>query len=287
MKENIFEQMIQNYANFTKSEKKIADYMIAHKKESQYLTITALSNECDVAVSTVSVFCRKLGLENFNNLKLKLAKAVLPASATPNDSSAFGEITEEDTIEQVMEKTYNLHQSAILQSFQLINPDEIIRAAAVMRAANQVICLGQGNHSIVAETTWSRFSTVSSNFKTVQDADLQIISVSTLTENDVVLYFSYTGATQHFLELAKIVKDRKAKLILITRFSNSPGAELADIVLLCGSDEQPLLFGSIAAIIAQLYLIDVLFNEYCKSSYTELSETRTFVVTALKRNLFS
>ena len=45
----------------------------------------------------------------------------------------------------------------------------------------------------------------------------------------------------------KIVWERKAKTILITRFPKSPGATYADVVLQCGSREGPLQVGSVAA----------------------------------------
>ena len=43
------------------------------------------------------------------------------------------------------------------------------------------------------------------------------------------------------MELAKIVKIRGAKIILVTRFPHSPGAELADLIWLSVPNEKPLL----------------------------------------------
>ena len=79
MEKNILAQMKQEYDSFTRSERKIADYVLKHQKETQYISITDLSAECEVAVSTVSLFCRKLKLAGFNDFKLELARASLPA----------------------------------------------------------------------------------------------------------------------------------------------------------------------------------------------------------------
>ena len=75
MEKNILTQMLQEYDSFTRSERKIADYVLEHQKETQYISITDLSAECEVAVSTVSLFCRKLRLAGFNDFKLELARA--------------------------------------------------------------------------------------------------------------------------------------------------------------------------------------------------------------------
>ena len=72
MEKNILAQMKQEYDSFTRSERKIADYVLKHQKETQYISITDLSAECEVAVSTVSLFCRKLKLAGFNDFKLEL-----------------------------------------------------------------------------------------------------------------------------------------------------------------------------------------------------------------------
>lgn len=74
----IIDQMLNRYSEFTKSERKIVDYILEHKSDVQYLSITDLSTVCKVSISTLSVFCRKLGAEGFNVFKLELAKATMP-----------------------------------------------------------------------------------------------------------------------------------------------------------------------------------------------------------------
>jgi len=75
--------------------------------------------------------------------------------------------------------------------------------------------------------------------------------------------FSYSGATQSGLDILELARNRGLKTILITRFDKSPASKLADVVLCCGSNEGPFQFGSVPAKIAQLVVMDVLFQEYC------------------------
>lgn len=97
----------------------------------------------------------------------------------------------------------------------------------------------------------------------------------------MVLYFSYTGATHEVLEAAELIASRGAKMILVTRFLNAPASSFADTVLLCGPNELPLQFGSIAAIISQMYVVDVLFSEYCRQNHEEAEACRQSVGKAL------
>ena len=67
----------------------------------------------------------------------------------------------------------------------------------------------------------------------------------------------------------------------MTRFLNAPASAFADTVLLCGPNELPLQFGSIAAIMAQMYVVDVLFSEYCRQNHEEAERCREAVGKAL------
>ena len=43
MERNILAQMMREYDSFTRSERKIVDYVLEHQKETQYISITDVS----------------------------------------------------------------------------------------------------------------------------------------------------------------------------------------------------------------------------------------------------
>ena len=278
MGKDIIALMIQEYERFTRSERKIADYVLEHQEETQYVSITDLSAQCGVAVSTVSLFCRKLKLAGFNDFKLELARAALPARAAFSEPGS--EITEGDSA-AVMGKVLSAVQDALNNAYHMLSEQEIIRAADLLRRAGQVVCLGQGNHSVVALAAWAQFSTTSPKFKTIQDSHMQTVVLSTLAEGDAVLYFSYSGATHELLEAVEVIRNRGGKLILVTRYPNSPASAYADAVLLCGPNEQPFQFGSTSALIAQLYVVEALLSEFIRRDPEEAEQNRRSVGKAL------
>ena len=279
MGKDIIALMIQEYERFTRSERKIADYVLEHQEETQYVSITDLSAQCGVAVSTVSLFCRKLKLAGFNDFKLELARAALPARAAFSEPGS--EITEGDSAAAVMGKVLSAVQDTLNNAYHMLSEQEIIRAADLLRRAGQVVCLGQGNHSVVALAAWAQFSTTSPKFKTIQDSHMQTVVLSTLAEGDAVLYFSYSGATHELLEAVEVIRNRGGKLILVTRYPNSPASAYADAVLLCGPNEQPFQFGSTSALIAQLYVVEALLSEFIRRDPEEAEQNRRSVGKAL------
>lgn len=285
MGKNIVTMMLQEYEQFTKSERKIVDYVLEHQTETQYISITDLSAVCDVAVSTISVFCRKLKLGGFNDFKLELARAALLSDPPHREEAELGEIQAGDSLSTVMGKVLHTVQDAAGRAYHMLAEDAVDRAASLLVEARQVVCLGQGNHSVVSLAAWAQFSTNSSKFKTIQDSHLQTVVLSTLTREDVVLYFSYSGATHEVIEAAEVIRERGAKLILVTRYLNSPASAYADTVLLCGPNEQPMRFGSTAALIAQLYVVEVLLCEFKRRAPEQSEECRQSVGKALAQKV--
>ena len=258
---DVFVKINSEYYQLTSAEKKVADYAVIHQQQTQFMSISELAEEAGVAEATISRFCKRLGYKGYSAFKLAIANA----TAGRMDHSASGEEEEEeDSVEGMCRAVYRSDSEALAQTLELIQADAVRKAADMIVSAGRVLCMGQGGSMILSQECAHLFSTIQLNFTAVMDSHLQAIAASQLTPGDLVIYFSYSGSTKELMKNLQIIRDRKARIILVTRFPKSPGAAYADIVLQCGSREGPLQGGSVAARIAQLYLMDVLFHEVCR-----------------------
>ncbi|MFI3212544.1 MAG: MurR/RpiR family transcriptional regulator [Eubacteriales bacterium] len=277
---NISIHISEVYQNLTKSEKKIADFITSNPYDAQYMSITSLAEECNVADATISRFCRSLGYQSYNEFKLALAKHMAPSTTMANIPPE-GKPTATDSVSNMAQKLYIANDRAMKQSLDLINPKQITLAAKYLYNANRVYCFGQGGSGILAKEAWARFISVSPRFQCIEDNHMQIMAASLCDTTDVILFFSYSGATRDIVDILKIAKESGARVILITHFPKCPAAIYADVIILCGSKESPLHGGSIAAKIGQLFLIDVLFNEYCRFNPDQYTTNRELTSEAL------
>lgn len=284
---DVLAAMTSNYNSLTKSEKKIADYIFANRVNTQYLSITSLSDECKVAEATIFRFCKSLGFVGYNDFKLSLAKSSAgnPLSASKTDYTLFGEIKPEDSIDDMCKKLYSSNVAALTQTLELMDTKKIKHAVEILTNSNKVFCLGQGASLIIAMEAWGRFVTTSPNFFCVEDSHMQAMSCSLLTENDAILFFSYSGATKDMLDVLRPAKENGVKVILVTRFAKSPATAFADVILLCGSNEGPLQMGAIPSKMAQLLLVDIIFNEYCRQNMEESIKNREITSNAISLKL--
>ena len=91
---------------------------------------------------------------------------------------------------------------------------------------------------------------------------MQVSTAALMSQEDVILFFSYSGSTKDNIHTAKLAKERGAMVACISHFQKSPLTAYCDAVLLCGSKEGPLNRGSMSAKSAQLYLVDLLYQSY-------------------------
>ena len=75
MSTNFWELLQQHQGDLTKSGRTVAEYLVQHAAEAQYLSISSLARECQVAEATVFRFCRALGFEGYHEMRIALAQA--------------------------------------------------------------------------------------------------------------------------------------------------------------------------------------------------------------------
>ncbi len=279
MTESVFDKIGQDYYDLTAAEKRTADYIMANRDRCQYLSIAELAEFSGVAEATVSRFCRRLGYKGFNAFKLAIANAT--AAAADGDLLS-GPVDSSDSVEEMCRKVYAADQDAMRQTLELIDPETLKKAADLLQQAGRVVCMGQGGSMLLAEVTAHLFATVSGKFSAVFDSHSQVLTAVNMEPGDVILFFSYSGATRDMLDTMRAAKTRGVRLLLVTRFPKSPGTALADLVLLCGSNEGPLQLGSVPAKVAQLFLMDVLFSEYCRRDLKSCRQSRERIAEAME-----
>lgn len=274
----VLERISDEYYQLTASERKVADYVVVHQQDTQFMSISDLAEACGVAEATVSRFCRRLKYKGYNAFKLAVANT---AAQRVGNLLLSGEIGPEDNVPDLCQKLYGSAVDALSQTVSLIRPEGITAAADLLTHANRVLCMGQGGSMIMATEAAHLFSTAMPGFTPVWDSHLQLVAAATLTPRDVVLFFSYSGATHDLLDLLEVVRERQAKVILVTHFPKSPAAGFADVILQCGANEGPLQMGSVPARIAQLFLVDVLFTEVCRRNRDAVHAAREQIADVL------
>lgn len=255
MTESILDRISEIFYQLSDAERRVANGVMNDPARAQYLSITELSELAGVGDATVSRFCRRLGFSGFYAFKLELAKALTEKTEERAVGSSIGAVLSDAT-------------AALNATAQVLSEDTVLRAAEMICGAERVLCAGAGGSLLIAAECAHLFSTVSPKFFAVPDTHMQLITLSSMKADDVLLLVSYSGATKSGLELIGYAKKCGIKTVLLTGFARSPLGKVADEVLCCAAQEGPYQSGSIPARIAQLLAVDALFRAYCNRNET-------------------
>ncbi|MDD3252544.1 MAG: MurR/RpiR family transcriptional regulator [Lachnospiraceae bacterium] len=286
MNSNILDEITRQYNTMSRSNKKLADYILSTKTSAQYMSITSMAENCGVAEATITRFCRLLGLGGYNDFKLALAKALGSSTANANVSMDLGvNILNDEGLDSMCKKLYIEDMNALNETLELLNEHHVTYAVNLLSQARHVYCFGQGGSNVMAMEAWARFATATPKFIHISDSHMQAMAASLCTEQDVILFFSYSGSTKDMLDLIGPERSGRARVILITHFPKSPASSLADVILLCGSNESPLQSGSVAAKIGQMFIIDYLYCAFCKKNPELVSKNLDSTTKAISQKL--
>ncbi|MGL6202096.1 MAG: MurR/RpiR family transcriptional regulator [Lachnospiraceae bacterium] len=281
---DILDKIKEMTPNFTEKELAVAQYVLANPEKVIYTSINILAEDCGVGDSTVFRFCRTLGSNGYQEFKLLLAQSIQLRNLTLNEVAKA--IDGDDDLEAVIEKTYESNRLALKETRERINLEHFSRVVDLLIGANRVLISGVGASLIAGLEFANRFLRITGKFICHLDAHQQSMAASLLYPDDILLAISFSGATKDVVEIAKIAKEQQASVFSITRFEKSPLAQLSDITLLCGANENPYQGGSVSGKIAQLLLLDTLYNEYYRRTYNLSEQNRTQTVKSVLTKLY-
>lgn len=265
---NILYEIKISYGRFTKAEKKVADFVMSSPEKVLFMSITDVADECGVAEASVYRFCRTMKAKGYQEFKMNLSFC-LSEGEIPNPYEDGVEITKDSP---VADHILAAHINALNATRKLVEQNRIDHVVELLHGAERIAFFGIGHSLLTAREANNKFLRITQKTSCIEDSHMQAMSASMMNERDVMIILSYSGATKDTVYVAGIAKEAGAKIVAITRYRKSPLAAYADEILLCGADEGPLDGGSLGAKISQLYLVDLLFQEYFHRYRDEANE---------------
>ncbi len=255
---NFIQHLQANYSTLRKSEKKIADYLQQHAQERLDFSITELARRLEVSETTVSRFCRVIGLRGFQDLKLSMAASMTAVEEFKNIPPA---IHEGDSTPEIGRKLSESLAGSISKTQQSLNVQDMDKAIDAVARAKQIYLYGIGGSAVIAQAAHHLFTKAGLNCVVYTDGYMQTVSASMLKPKMVALGVSNTGITKHVVDALKIASKKSAFTISLTSDRNSPLARASKICLASPVEymDTPLYGGAIDAKVCQLYLIDLLY----------------------------
>ena len=237
------------------TERKVADYILAHPSDVIYLSITDMAANSGVSDATVVRLCKRLGMHGYQELKVNLAQDIVSPLERIHEA-----VTENDSIGDVMKKVFQTTAQALQYTARIVNVQQLEQAVDTLEHAQRIVIFALGNSASVAKDMQHKLLRLGMNATAYCDNHMQRIVCAHLQKGDVCVCISNSGSSRDVVDAAKFAHGKGATIISMTGVGRSPLSETGDIWLESASQETQYHILAMSSRIAQYTMIDSIYT---------------------------
>ncbi|MDL2228648.1 MurR/RpiR family transcriptional regulator [Treponema sp. OttesenSCG-928-L16] len=250
------------------TEKKLAAYILENPSRVIGMSIAELARSAGTSAAAIVRLCKKLEVKGYQELRIAIAREVYTKRYNPHrDHQTSLNYDGGSSVVDIVSNILEVVSDAVKNIDKLINRNSIEMAVKKIRGSRSVLIAGAGASGIVGRDFHLKLSRLGYLSKFDDDMELQAISACTLTEQDVVVAISYSGATKSIIRTITEAKKNNAYIIALTRFKDTPVAKLADTVLYVPDTESLYREGASISRLCQLIIIDIIYSSLIVSDF--------------------
>lgn len=249
-----------NYDSMSKSQKKIAKYLMEHKDDMLSSSITALAKKIGTTPSAITRFCQSLNYKGFSELKFYMEKELLSAYSSEN------RINDSDSLSVIIQKLMRIDQNAISDTLMLLDQEKLSMVTQLTAKANRVHIYGEGATGLSAGVAHAIFMQIGIPCSYYTDPVLMRMATTTLEPGDVAFGITYSGEASNVVDTIRMAAQSGAVTVAITAKQGSTLAMDCDYRLIYSSNIEDELIYLPVARICEIAIVGLLQVCITKSS---------------------
>ena len=264
---DIVTRMNQNFAQMSKSHKKIASYIMDHYDTAVFMTAATLGKEIGISESTVVRFAAGLGYDGYPKFQKALEEWVKSKwNSLQQMGAKYGNSSQSEILTSVIRADMEKMEDTIHN----LDPAAFETAVSSILEAKHVYVIGLRSCEPLASFLSFYLSMIRGDvmqLKTTSTTELfeQMIRVS---DEDVVIGISFPRYSMRTLKAMEFANDRNAKVITITDSVHSPMNLYSSCNLLARSD----MVSIVDSLVAPLSVINALVVALCVKAPEQASK---------------
>ncbi len=248
----MLKQINQHYDSLSRSEKRVADVVIADPQSILRSSIQSLSGLAGVSEPTVMRFCRALNADGFQEFKLLLAQ-----NLASKENYFFQDVSDEDNSEALSHKIIDSAVASLVQIKGQLDYSAVDQAIQYFLQCDRVEFYGSGGSGVVAEDAQLKFFRLGKPAIAYSDPHIQHATAALLDPSVLVIAISASGLNRDLIHTLTIARETGAKIVAITA-ANTAISRLADVTLSVDVSEDSDIFSPVKSRLAQIVLLDIL-----------------------------
>jgi DNA-binding MurR/RpiR family transcriptional regulator len=241
-----------------RAEQRVAKVVLDNPHVVAHRSITEVAEAAGTSETTVTRFCKAIGVGGYPELRIALA-ADTARTAARIDRDLGSDIAPTDDLSQVVGKVAFADARAVEETADQLEIPTLSAVVDAVAGAGRVDVYGVGASAFVAADLQQKLHRIGRICFAWSDTHIMLTSAAVLGPGDVAVGISHTGATADTVEALRVAREHGATTVALTNFPRSPISEVSDHVLTTAARETTFRSGAMASRIAQLTVIDCLF----------------------------
>lgn len=248
---------LKNFVNGTSSELDIKNYILEHPEDIERMSARELGKATFTSAASVTRFCRKLGYKGYPEFRFKFISEIKFSTTKTKESI---ELLAEENVVTIVRKVTEVQKRAIEETSEGISFEKLKRITENIHKAETVDFYAFDVNYYLTQYGSSQYFHARKKTNTYTATNMQAINALMSNEKHFAIFISHTGENGRLVEIAKILKEKKTKFLVITADKNSTLAELADECLFASAPKtfQEFLFPAFYSSVK--YILDILWG---------------------------
>ena len=262
---NVYLTIKEHYPNYTKSDKSIADYLLAQHDDVAAMTAQSIAQCSGTSAAAVIRFVKKIGLSGLSDLRIRLVR-----DAREAEKGSDLLVSPDQTLDDLLGKLDDIITQTPQKVLGLNSVQRFAAAIERIERASTVYLFGTGTSGLVAEDLYVKLLRINKRAVFASEEHMQLMYATHATRDDVALIFSHSGRTKSVGLVLESLAERQVPIIGVTKAERSPLSHSADLVLTLPAGEGALRIGAIRSRYAALMISDILFMGIARGEYKEM-----------------
>lgn len=243
--------------DLARAEQRVAKIVLDAPESIARRSITEVAKAAGTSETTVTRFCKAIGVGGYPDLRITLAAET--ARVSPRDRKLGGDIEPDDDLSAVIAKVGYADALAVEETVGQLDLEALRRVVDAVSSARRIDVYGVGASAFVGLDLQQKLHRIGLTCFAWSDTHNALTSAAVLGPDDLAIGISHSGATTETLEALRQAASTGAATAVLTNFARSPATEVVDEVLTTAVRESGYRSGAMASRIGQLAVVDCLF----------------------------
>lgn len=246
---------------FSNAENTLVDYILKQDLAIKDLTVKEIAEANFVHPSTLIRVAKKLGYNGWLELRDEFLSEQTYLQTYFDDVEANLPFQTNDGLMTIANKIASLERTTINDTLSLLNHDDLQKAKQLLLKSKKIKIFGSNANLLISQDFALKMRRIQKDVVTSQTMGENAYEAFNSQEDTCAILISYTGENSYILQVAEILKRRKAPFIALTSIGDNTLASMSQAVLRMTTRER--LYSKIANFTINssiCYLLDVLYS---------------------------